>query len=772
MAGMRATSAPVVINVTLHTNAVTLVANHIGWRYLDRGGDPGPHWMDHGYDDHQWNVGFAELGYGDGDEDTVVGFGANANNKFITTYFRHEFNLSSPEQFTNLTLRLRRDDGAVVYLNGVEVFRDNLPSGSVLPSTLATNAADDGAVFQSANINPAGLLDAENVIAVEIHQTLVTSSDISFDLQLLGARGVVPPALSVSYSGASTVALAWPGTAGANFVLQYQSELNALGAWVPVAGLPVLTDGSWHYSETLGGVNRYYRLCATEVEPLSCQPPVIVDQPLRVFATSGSNVSLTISAEGDSPLGYQWRRNEVFLEGQRSNTLTLTEVQRRDGGVYDAFVFNACGCSISCPILVTVDGESVTLTDGFAERLITNSLSGKINASNLLATVEAGEPAHPVRVRGRTVWLGWTAPSSGIARFDTAGSGQETALTIYQGVNLGGLDIVTFAGPTGQERNSAVQFNAVAGTDYAIVVDAGGLLPALNLNWTLTPTSICVPQIVEQPKTRVGLVGGEVTLAVVATACATNALTYQWWDETTAIVGATNASLLVSNLQLTNAHQYRVVVTANSGSITSTPASTIVVSASGSGGGGGIGAANLVLNSGSIGIPTGEFKLSGKCTSVSSTGKKTVVDYSKLLVLCFKTTLTDPNVATCVGASANMSLLFPTALQTQPSGTKLTIDTFNASNAKFNSALKFSVQIDGAPCIDPLCLDANVPSSQWVCTQLSSGTIDFTLASCNTPSTYVLVTVFYNPITGNYGSTCVVPATAPPSIVINHTYKP
>ena len=54
----------------------------------------------------------------------------------ITAYFRHYFYLDAPPDGP-LTVRVRRDDGVIVYLNGLEVFRDNMPDGPVDYSTLA-----------------------------------------------------------------------------------------------------------------------------------------------------------------------------------------------------------------------------------------------------------------------------------------------------------------------------------------------------------------------------------------------------------------------------------------------------------------------------------------------------------------------------------------------------------------------------------------------------------------------------------------------------------
>jgi hypothetical protein len=158
------------------------------WKYLDDGSDQGSLWVGDGYDDSAWKSGAGQLGYGDGDETTVVGFGGPADNKAITTYFRTTFNVDDPAQVQALALRLIRDDGAVIYVNGIEVYRDNLPAGTITSTTTATNpiAGADESAWITAALNPAALRAGTNVIAVEIHQDRPDSSDISFDLELKG----------------------------------------------------------------------------------------------------------------------------------------------------------------------------------------------------------------------------------------------------------------------------------------------------------------------------------------------------------------------------------------------------------------------------------------------------------------------------------------------------------------------------------------------------------------------------------------------------------
>jgi len=168
--------------------STVLVATGSTWRYLDDGSDQGTAWREPDFDDSGWASGPAQLGYGDGDEATVVSYGGDPNNKHITTYFRHSFDLADASIFESLTLRVLRDDGAVVYLNGVEVFRTNMPDGAIDYTTLAasTVSGSDESKFFVAGVDPSLLHDGPNVLAAEIHQAAATSSDISFDLELRG----------------------------------------------------------------------------------------------------------------------------------------------------------------------------------------------------------------------------------------------------------------------------------------------------------------------------------------------------------------------------------------------------------------------------------------------------------------------------------------------------------------------------------------------------------------------------------------------------------
>jgi hypothetical protein len=175
----------------------TLISLGANWKYDDKGNDQGTAWRAPIFDDGSWSNGPAQLGYGDSDEATVLGYGPDPNNKYVTTYFRHSFQASAISNYTSLALRLIRDDGVVVYLNGTEIYRNNMPAGSPLYNTHASTSVGgaDESTFYSTNPSPSLLVEGDNVLAAEIHQGETNSSDISFDLELTGTQvvGTAPP---------------------------------------------------------------------------------------------------------------------------------------------------------------------------------------------------------------------------------------------------------------------------------------------------------------------------------------------------------------------------------------------------------------------------------------------------------------------------------------------------------------------------------------------------------------------------------------------------
>ncbi len=169
--------------------AESLIGTGAEWKYLDDGSDQGTGWYHPGFNDGDWLSGKAELGYGDNDETTTVNTGPSGN-RYVTTYFRKSFTATNVSQYLMLRLRLLRDDGAIIYLNGVEICRSNMPERPVDYSTLAlvNQSGQEERTFVEYELPPGLLQEGVNVLAVEIHQASVSSADISFDLALEAVR--------------------------------------------------------------------------------------------------------------------------------------------------------------------------------------------------------------------------------------------------------------------------------------------------------------------------------------------------------------------------------------------------------------------------------------------------------------------------------------------------------------------------------------------------------------------------------------------------------
>ncbi len=127
--------------------------------------------------------------------------------------------------------------------------------------------------------------------------------------------------------------------------------------------------------------------------------------------------------------------------------------------------------------------------DDFANARALKGVGGSASGSNGGATKEPLEPVYVGGwIGGASVWYSWTAPASGRAYFDTAGSRFESVLGIYTGSGLGGLTLVAEDDDTFQD-GAFVTFDAVADTTYWILVDGegGGATGTVVLNWQLEP---------------------------------------------------------------------------------------------------------------------------------------------------------------------------------------------------------------------------------------------------------------------------------------------
>ncbi len=161
------------------------------WEYLDDGKDPGKDWTQKEYNASGWKTGAAPLGF----DETVllttrVSYGGKEKEKQkpMATYFRHALEVKEPSKMATLLFRLRRDDGAVIYWDGKEVARSNMPDGPISRDTAASDSvpdADEQKIYSFVVPGKEFLTAGTNQIAVEVHQSKPDSSDLIFDLEVL-----------------------------------------------------------------------------------------------------------------------------------------------------------------------------------------------------------------------------------------------------------------------------------------------------------------------------------------------------------------------------------------------------------------------------------------------------------------------------------------------------------------------------------------------------------------------------------------------------------
>lgn len=225
---VRVTAAPPVTPVTLVARGAQSL-----WRYNATGVYPGATWTATTFNDSAWPVGGAPLGYEDTTNGytTIHGYGGNANAKYITYYYRHAFVATNPAALESVTFNLLRDDGAVVYLNGAQLYSENMPATFDNSTVSATNVSGNPTIYRPTTFVlsalPAPLVAGTNVVAVEIHQRSATSSDVKLDLEIVGNPWPVvvqPPLYHGVLDGALT--LAWGDAA-----LKLLQATNLGGPW-------------------------------------------------------------------------------------------------------------------------------------------------------------------------------------------------------------------------------------------------------------------------------------------------------------------------------------------------------------------------------------------------------------------------------------------------------------------------------------------------------------------------------------------------------------
>ncbi|HWN95064.1 MAG TPA: M6 family metalloprotease domain-containing protein [Methylomirabilota bacterium] len=205
------------------------------------------------------------------------------------------------------------------------------------------------------------------------------------------------------------------------------------------------------------------------------------DTTLAVYTGSSVNALSTIASDDDSGTG-------------QLSLLTFNAVA---GTTYRIAVdgFNEGAGAASGAITLHWSGQPVlgSLNDNFAAARVLTGASGSVLDNNGTATKEAGEPNHVGNTGGKSLWYRWTAPASGVATFDTAGSSFDTLLAAYSGAAVNSLSFLAANDDVNGGVQSLISFTATAGAVYRIAVDGyNGASGGIFLNWVISSTAPAV----------------------------------------------------------------------------------------------------------------------------------------------------------------------------------------------------------------------------------------------------------------------------------------
>ncbi|HEY2951665.1 MAG TPA: immunoglobulin domain-containing protein, partial [Verrucomicrobiae bacterium] len=461
-------------------------------------------------------------------------------------------------------------------------------SGGATNSTLALvglQSTDEGAytVFVS---NPAGsVLSDAATLTVQAPPTITQQPQTQ-----AAAVGANVTFTVVASGGGLTYQWRFNGT---NLVGQTNSTLTLTNVQITAAG---------PYSVLVANT---FNTTPSAIAYLVMTPPGITAQPQSRTVNVGSNVTFSVTATGDAPLGYQWRRNGVPLNGTTATnaTLLLPNAQNSDGGSYTVVVFNPSGSVTSAvatlnfflqitqqPVSASVNpGTNVTFS---VSAIGTGPLryQWKFNGSDLAGRTSTNLPLTNVQLADNGDYT--------VVVTDDIGSvtSQAATLTVLVRPALGLNPVsqtvaagtpVTFltsaygtlplsfrwrkAPPGGSTANLtniivnqtncfltiASVTNADAGTYTVTVTNVAGSATLPNL------TTNCYLTVVVPPLDQIVAPGSNATFSARVsgpngTSCP---LAFQWRFNGTNIPGATSTNLTVTNVQASAVGPYTFVVT-------------------------------------------------------------------------------------------------------------------------------------------------------------------------------------------------------------------
>jgi hypothetical protein len=336
------------------------------------------------------------------------------------------------------------------------------------------------------------------------------------------------------------------------------------------------------------------------------QVPQITMQPVSVAIDLGQYFNLSVSAQGENPLSYQWQKNGTAIPGATNSSYGFQVSNASDAGAYSVVITNRNGSVTSSAAMLAITtgtapvitaqpvsqtvraGDSIYLSIGLQNSsgvtyqwkkdgtaisgatysnysfTASTSLAGRYTvavtnsagtttslAANVAIAATVSGPSFTAQPVSQSVFVGQPASLTVAA---TSTTGTVTYQWRENGVDLPGQTATTLAWTAAQTTD--------AGTYTVVATDSNGA--SLSTPATLSVLTGTLPVFTRTPVATTAVVGQSVTLSGAATGSPTP--TYQWRKDGFAIAGATSSTLVFNSIQSTDAGTYSLVATNTIGS--------------------------------------------------------------------------------------------------------------------------------------------------------------------------------------------------------------
>ena len=255
-------------------------------------------------------------------------------------------------------------------------------------------------------------------------------------------------------------------------------------------------------------------------------PPILSATPLSTNVPAGQSFSLSVAPSGTTPFTYQWRFENTLISGATSSTLTISNAQVANEGIYRAIVANGAGTATGAVMSVRVTPTPPTI--------LSNPASITVGASSNATFRVTAIGSQPLSYQ----WYFNNSPIAGATQ-------TQYALASAQATNNGNYTVLV-ANSMGTATSAVATLSVIARPPY----------------FTLQPVSSQVSA--GSSKTLTGLADGS------------QPITYQWQHAGTNLPGATQTSLTLTNLSADQSGIYTLLANNAAGTTPSSNATLTI----------------------------------------------------------------------------------------------------------------------------------------------------------------------------------------------------